>query len=504
MEGTPFGRYVLVEPVGRGGMGEVWRAFDTVTERVVAIKVLPANFADDQTYQTRFRREAKAAAGLNDPHVVPIHDFGEIHGRLYVTMRLVEGEDLQTIIDRGPLRPDRAVRIVEQIAGALHAAHRIDLVHRDVKPHNILLTEDDFAYLIDFGIARAAGETSLTSAGSTIGTWAYMAPERFQTGAADARADIYALTVVLFQMLTGQLPFPAVSIEQVAMAHMTQPPPPLSLVRNDIPPAMDSVIATGMAKNPAHRYATTKDLAAAAHSALFTSGAPPFRPAAPPPPQPITRMAPNPRHPAPHTWQSPAVPGMPAPLAAASPGGNKKVIALTSVCAALLLAVVAVVVYGTAIRGGDATNDSGPSTNADGSSSGGATTTKPLVDTTVADGPTTFSVASVETRRTVTSITNPSEQTTASGEFFVVYLSVGNTEDQPWTFLEILQKLKVGAKVYEPDFAATNYLNGPPKMVDPGAQVEFAVAFDVPVGTVPTAIEVSGIGGSGKGVELPL
>src|SRR4051794_24734717 len=112
VEGTPFGRYVLIEPLGRGGMGEVWRGFDTVTERVVAIKVLPANLADDQTYQTRFRREAKAAAGLNDPHVVPIHDFGEIDGRLYVTMRLVEGEDLQAIIDRGPLRPDRALRIV--------------------------------------------------------------------------------------------------------------------------------------------------------------------------------------------------------------------------------------------------------------------------------------------------------------------------------------------------------------------------------------------------------
>ena len=180
MEGTPFGRYRLVELLGRGGMGEVWRAHDTAIDRVVALKVLPANFADDQVYQERFRREAHAAAGLNEPHVIPIHDFGEIDGRLYVTMRLIEGRDLGSILAEGPLEPARAIRIIEQIGSALDAAHRIGLVHRDVKPSNILITEDDFAYLIDFGIARAAGETGLTSTGATVGTWAYMAPERFR------------------------------------------------------------------------------------------------------------------------------------------------------------------------------------------------------------------------------------------------------------------------------------------------------------------------------------
>jgi serine/threonine protein kinase len=156
VEGTPFGRYRLIELLGRGGMGEVWRAHDTETDRIVAIKVLPAQWAEDETFQERFRREAHAAARLNEPHVVPIHGYGEIDGRLYVDMRLIEGQDLQTILADGPLPPARAVLIIEQVARALNAAHKVGLVHRDVKPSNILVDEFDFAYLIDFGIARVA------------------------------------------------------------------------------------------------------------------------------------------------------------------------------------------------------------------------------------------------------------------------------------------------------------------------------------------------------------
>ena len=141
----------------------IWRAFDSVTERTVAIKVLPAHLADDNQFQQPFRREAKSAAGLDEPHVVPIFDFGEIDGRLYVAMRLIQGQDLQDLLSEGPFQPAYAVRIIEQIASVLHASHRIGLVHQDVKPSNILITDDDFAYLIDFGIARAAGETSLTT-----------------------------------------------------------------------------------------------------------------------------------------------------------------------------------------------------------------------------------------------------------------------------------------------------------------------------------------------------
>ena len=184
MEGTPFGRYRLIELLGRGGMGEVWKAFDTATNRVVAVKVLPANLANDPQFEQRFRREAFAAAGLANPHVVPIHTFGEIDGRLYVDMRLIEGRDLEGILAHGPLEPARAVGIIDQVASALHAAHRIGLVHRDVKPSNILVDEEDFAYLIDFGIARAAGETGLTR---------YRKCDRHLglpgAGAADQRAD---------------------------------------------------------------------------------------------------------------------------------------------------------------------------------------------------------------------------------------------------------------------------------------------------------------------------
>jgi serine/threonine protein kinase len=159
-DGTPFGRYRLVELLGRGGMGEVWRAYDPTMDRVVALKVLPANFAGDQVFKERFRREARAASGLDDPHVVPFYDFGEVDGQLYVTMRLIKGRDLQTVLAEGPLSPERAVRIVEQVARALNAAHKVGLVHRDIKPSNILLDDDDFAYLIDFGIARRRRDRS--------------------------------------------------------------------------------------------------------------------------------------------------------------------------------------------------------------------------------------------------------------------------------------------------------------------------------------------------------
>ncbi|MDT5350346.1 MAG: hypothetical protein QOH91_3633, partial [Mycobacterium sp.] len=225
MEGTPFGRYRLIELLGRGGMGEVWRAHDTEIDRTVAIKMLLPHFAQDEKFEQRFRREARAAARLDDPHVVPIYDVGEIDARLYVSMRLINGQDLQTLLDTASLEPQRAVAIIGQIAKALHAAHKVGLIHRDIKPSNILVSDDDFAYLIDFGIARAAGETGLTSTGATIGTWSYMAPERFSTGQAEASSDIYALACVLYQCLTGELPFPAVALEQILAAHMTTPPP---------------------------------------------------------------------------------------------------------------------------------------------------------------------------------------------------------------------------------------------------------------------------------------
>ena len=276
MDGTPFGRYRLLELIGRGGMGEVWRAYDTATGRMVAVKVLPAHLLEDQTFEQRFRREANAAAALNEPHVVPIHNFGEIEGRLYVDMRLIDGRDLQSLLSEGALSPARAVKVVEQVAAALYAAHRVGLVHRDVKPSNILVAEFDFAYLIDFGIARTVDEKGLTNTGSVIGTWAYMAPERFSTGRTDPRSDTYALACVLHECLTGRQPYPGNSVEQQIAAHLTTPPPLPSTTHPGVSPAFDTVIATGMAKEPEQRYRTTLELARAARSAVE---APATRPA---------------------------------------------------------------------------------------------------------------------------------------------------------------------------------------------------------------------------------
>lgn len=271
MDSTPFGHYQLQELIGRGGMGEVYQAYDTRTKRVVALKVLPPNLALDATFQARFRQESQAAAGVNDPHVVPIHGFGEIDGRLYLDMRLIEGRTLGAILadtDK-PLDPEFAVKVVEQVGSALDAAHKQDLIHRDVKPSNILITKQDFAYLIDFGLARVAGEVGMTTAGSTLGTLAYMAPERFDGGQADPRADIYALTCVLYECLTGTRPYPADSLEQQIAGHMVTPPPKPSALNPRLEP-FDEVIAKGMAKKPAKRYQTGAELAAAARRAVNT------------------------------------------------------------------------------------------------------------------------------------------------------------------------------------------------------------------------------------------
>ncbi|WP_204803942.1 serine/threonine-protein kinase PknD [Mycobacterium riyadhense] len=275
MERTSFGRYQLIEVLGRGGMGEVWRAYDTVTDRVVALKILPTEISHDEVFQQRFRREAHAAARLSSPHLIPIHTFGEINGRLFVDMRLIEGRDLQSVLSRGPLPPVRAVGIVEQVAKALHAAHRDGLLHRDVKPSNILLDDDDFAYLIDFGIARAPGELGLTATGDVMGTAHYMAPERFSTTQIDARSDIYSLTCVLYECLTAQYPFPSDSLDQEIGNHLSTPPPRPSRANPGVPLGFDMVIAKGMAKNPGDRYDTATELARAAHDALAT---PPLKP----------------------------------------------------------------------------------------------------------------------------------------------------------------------------------------------------------------------------------
>ncbi|MFE3446995.1 protein kinase [Nocardia sp. NPDC059180] len=272
VDGVAFGRYRLGRIIGEGGMGRVYEAFDTLTDRTVALKVLPEGTANNHEFRERFRREAHAAARLSEPHIVPIHDFGEIDGHLFLDMRLIGGVDLNAVLTReGPMPPVRAVHIIEQVAAALDAAHVAGLVHRDVKPSNILLGDRDFGYLIDFGIARNDADTAMTSVGTTLGTFAYMAPERFTPGQpSDARADVYSLACVLYECLTGTRPFPGTSAPEQIAAHLTSPPPRPSLGQDGSATAFDDVIARGMAKRPDERYSRAGEFAAAARRALDT------------------------------------------------------------------------------------------------------------------------------------------------------------------------------------------------------------------------------------------
>ncbi len=379
MQGTSFGKYRLIELMGRGGMGEVWRAYDADTDRVVALKILPAAVSTDEVFQQRFRREAHATARLNNPHLIPIHTYGEINGRLYVDMRLIEGHDLQSVLHVGPLAPARAVAIIEQVAKALHAAHRDGLLHRDVKPSNVLLDADDFAYLIDFGIARAADDLALTATGNFIGTCHYMAPERFTTAPVDSRSDIYSLACVLYECLTAHSPFPGDTLQEQITGHRSAPPPRPSNTNPDIPASLDMVVAKGMAKDPGDRYDTALELARDARNALTATAAqpvirthpvapgyvnalprpntswrqpppvrvgppatPPRRPSAPPPPQNVDPTMARPLVSVPR-----AVPPVVRPVAPppARPWWRRKAVAASALLAAIL-AVIAIVVLG--------------------------------------------------------------------------------------------------------------------------------------------------------------
>jgi serine/threonine kinase PknH len=267
--GSRIGHYHLMRLLGKGGMGEVYEAEDIVKDRIVALKLLPESVSDDPVFRKRLQREAHSAGRLQEPHVVPIHDYGEIDGLLYVDMRMINGTDLRKMLKRfGPIAPARAVAIVRQVASALDAAHEAGVIHRDVKPENILITRDDFVYLVDFGIANAATDEKLTELGTAVGTYAYMAPERFTNDEVTYRADIYALACVLHECLVGSQPYPGDSVSVVITAHLMGPTPRPSEMRPGIPKAFDDVIARGMAKKPDDRYASAGDLAQAANDAL--------------------------------------------------------------------------------------------------------------------------------------------------------------------------------------------------------------------------------------------
>ncbi|CDO88616.1 protein kinase [Mycobacterium triplex] len=267
--GTMFGPYHLKRLLGRGGMGEVYEAEHTVKQWTVALKLMSLAYSQDPVFRKRMEREARITGRLLEPHVVPIHDYGEIDGQLYLEMRLIEGIDLGSLLERdGALTPPRAVAIILQVAAALDAAHAAGVTHRDVKPQNILIARNDFAYLVDFGIASAKTDEKLTQLGTAVGTWKYMAPERFSSDEVTPRADVYALACVLYECLTGAPPYPADSTGVLVTSHMMEPIPLPSAQGFGVDKAFDAVIAGGMAKNPIERYATAGDLAEAAHDAL--------------------------------------------------------------------------------------------------------------------------------------------------------------------------------------------------------------------------------------------
>lgn len=264
---TWFGPYRLERLLGSGGSGRVWLANDSATGRDVALKVLAADLAADPGFRRRFTREARLAAQLRGPHTATIHGFGEHDGRLYLDMELIDGIDGAALLRREVrLAPGRATGIVAQAGAALAAAHRIGLVHRDVKPSNLMVTPEEFVYLIDFGTATRDGQPAITATGQLVGTLGYVAPERF-SGAADARSDQYSLACVLFELLTGRRPFGDGDSPQQVLAHLMTAPPAASMLNPAVPRELDAVIARGMAKEPGARFGDVEQFVAAARAA---------------------------------------------------------------------------------------------------------------------------------------------------------------------------------------------------------------------------------------------
>jgi hypothetical protein len=305
--GTEVAGYRIVEPVGSGGMGVVYRAEETgLGGRPVALKLLPPALASDPDFRARFLREMRVAAAIDHPNIVPIYRAGEDRGLLYLAMRYVAASDLRRVLEvDGRLDPGRTLAILDQVARALDAAHASGLVHRDVKPGNILLLppvldgDAEHVYLVDFGLARAdSDDRSITGLGTFLGTPRYAAPEQAAGQAVDGRTDGYALGCVLYECLTGRPPFPGGSSEAVLLAHLEAVPPRVTALRPDLPPAIDQVVRRALAKAKEDRFPSCRDLVAAAGNALATT--PPRRgpAAAPVPPAPL----PWPPGPGPPRW----------------------------------------------------------------------------------------------------------------------------------------------------------------------------------------------------------
>ena len=254
-------RYEIQQVLGEGGMAKVFLGTDRVLSRTVAVKVLAPQYAEDQQFVARFRREAQAAAALNHPNIVSVFDTGSNGNVHYIVMEYVEGKTLQeTLREESRLTPERSIEIGEAVARALSAAHAKGLVHRDIKPGNIMITREGQVKVMDFGIARATTSDTVTQTAAVLGTAAYLSPEQAQGETVDHRSDIYSLGVVLYEMLTGRQPFTGESPVSIAYRHVTEDPVPPSRLNPDVPDALDAIVMKAMAKSPDDRYQTAQEL----------------------------------------------------------------------------------------------------------------------------------------------------------------------------------------------------------------------------------------------------
>ncbi len=473
--GGSFGNYHLERLVGRGGMGEVWSARDR-TGNTVALKVLSAAYSADPGYRRRFEREARLGAQVRDPHIVPIRDFGEVDGHLFLEMAYIEGIDLATRLRSGALEPTRAVEVIAQAAQALDAAHAAGLVHRDVKPGNILEDTRGFIYLIDFGIARATDGSALTATGLVVGTLGYMAPERF-TGTADARSDVYSLACVLYETLTGKLPYGDGDPAQQMHAHLMSEPPCASRAAGGVPPALDAVIARGMAKEPGDRYPSAGEFAAAARAALgWSASAHPVPLVADPAisgTHPRTRVMTavgttrlEPPTPEPRTH----------PVAHPDPQRKPLVRRWLPIAAGLALVAAAALWLLSGVLGSDTApavttsaaaspNSPPPSTGEQSLGPAGA----------VRDGNFAFTVTGVVSDASRTGSVTP------GGSYTIVTLTVTNISQHGQVFRIADQRLVTTAgRTLAPDATATTELSNGIDQIDPGSTHTIRLAFDLP------------------------